>query len=463
MVILCPKLFGVASYQDLSENSPMKKYFLRIFGCAMNYADAERVASVLNDLDFEQTEDLTEADLVLLFTCSVRQKSEDKVFGELENFRKWKAQKAGRQIGLTGCMVRATSDRSSDKKDPLLRRGPALDFVWRIEESQKLSKLLLGPDPAPETRKLEPENYFSIQPKHDNPTQVCVPISTGCDNFCSYCIVPYARGREVSRSEEEILAECENAVKEGAIEVTLLGQNVNSYQKKKGAPALSGGEGFAKLLDQVAQIPDLKRIRFMSSHPKDFDDSVIEVMAAHENIERHLHLPAQHGDDEILKKMNRCYTSAHYLKLVEKFREKLPEASITTDFIVGFPGETEESFENLLSFYRAADFDFAFFAKYSPRPETPAADFEQQVPEAIKKERFQKLNSFVVETTTKKYAQLKNRTLKVLVERCNKGMWEGRSSESYLTKFESDEDLLGKLVKVKITRPREVELWGEVI
>jgi tRNA-2-methylthio-N6-dimethylallyladenosine synthase len=427
------------------------KYFLRIFGCAMNYADAERVASVLADLSFEPTKNLAEADLVLIFTCSVRQKSEDKVFGELENFRKWKALKANRQIGLTGCMVRKTSSQNSGKKDALLRRGPALDFVWKIEESSRLAELLSSPSPYP----LEPKTYFKIQPKHSNPAQACVPISTGCDNFCSYCIVPYARGREVSRPAEEILAECENAVKNGASEITLLGQNVNSWQKQKGA--------FAKLLNQVAQIPKLKRVRFVSSHPKDFDESVINVMAANENIERHLHLPAQHGDNEIMRKMNRNYTAAHYLQLVEKLRDKLPDASITTDFIVGFPGETDANFENLLEFYKKANFDFTYFAKYSPRPETPAASFENQVPEEIKKERFKKLNDLVVATTARKYAALKNKTLEVLVERCVKNTCEGRSSESYLTKFEGDETLVGKMVKVKITQPREVELWGEAL
>ena len=427
------------------------KYFFRIFGCAMNYADAERVASVLADLDFEQTKNLEEANLVLLFTCSVRQKSEDKIFGELENFRKWKTLKSGRKIGLTGCMVRKTSSQNSEKKDALLRRGPALDFVWRIEESSRLSDLLQ----ASTSYQPPTTNYFKIQPKHSNPAQVFVPISTGCDNFCSYCIVPYARGREVSRPVEEILAECENAVKNEATEITLLGQNVNSWQKKKGS--------FAKLLNQVAQISRLKRIRFISSHPKDFDESIIKVMAANENIERHLHLPAQHGDDEILKKMNRNYTAAHYLQLVEKFRSKLPEASITTDFIVGFPGETDENFENLLKFYKKANFDFAYFAKYSPRPETPAASFENQIPEVIKKERFKILNNLVVATTKKKYADLKSKTLEVLVEKCMKGVCEGRSSEFYLVKFEGSADLVGKMVQVKITKPREVELWGEIL
>ena len=426
----------------------MVNYYLKIFGCAMNYADAERVASVLRDLKLERTETLAEADLALLFTCSVKQKSEDKVFGVLENLREWKAEKTGRKIGLTGCMVRKTSSQSTEKKDSLLRRSDVLDFVWRIEDSAQLARLLTLAN-----NESTASDFFSIQPLHKNAAQVSIPISTGCDNFCSYCIVPHARGREISRSENEVLEECEKAVKNRAIEITLLGQNVNSYQKKAGV--------FAKLLGKVAQIPKLKRLRFVSSHPKDFDEDVIEVMAENENIERHLHLPAQHGDDEILEKMNRKYTSENYLKLLKKFRAKLPTASVTTDFIVGFPGETNEAFENLLNFYREADFDFAYFSKYSPRPETPAASFADQVSREKKSERFEALNNLLIETTSKKYAQLENKTLEVLVEKCRAGICEGKSSEFFSTKFEGDENLVGKMVKIKIVKPREVELWGE--
>ncbi len=443
----------------------MKKYCVKIFGCQMNYADAERVASVLDSAGWQHTEDLNEADAVFLFTCSVRQKAEDKVFGLLQNLKKWKIVKSGRKVGLTGCMVRETSSQSSGKKDALLRRSDALDFVWRIENSSELPRLL---DFSISTIfQTQSRDFFSIKPTWQNPVQVFIPIMTGCDNFCSYCIVPYARGREVSRNEKEILAECGEAVKNGAIEITLLGQNVNSYQKTRGA--------FAKLLAKIARIPNLKRLRFVSSHPKDFDESVIDIMATNENIERHLHLPAQHGDDEILRKMNRGYTAADYLKLLEKFRRKLPNASVTTDFIVGFPSETDENFENLLNFYRAVDFDFAFFSKYSPRPNTAAAKLQDDVDSKLKAERWHRLNKLMIAVASKKYAKLKNKTLEVLVEKTNchslgkrnleknkRCVLEGRSSEFFLVKFENDESLVGKIVNVKITQPREVELWGEV-
>ncbi len=413
----------------------------------MNYSDAERVASVLENLGWCQTTKIEKANLVLLFTCSVKQKAEDKVFGFLDNLVVWKSKKSDRCIGLTGCMVRRSSDRNAVKKDALLRRNTLLDFVWRIEETAQLPKFL------GENGCLAIKNYFSIPPTHSNPAQVFVPISTGCNNFCSYCIVPHARGREFSRDEKEVLAECEAAVRKGATEITLLGQNVDSYKKQKGA--------FAKLLARVAAIPKLGRLRFSSSHPKDFDGSVSEVMAKFGNIERHLHLPAQHGDDEILRRMNRGYTSREFLERVAKFREKNPKSSLTTDLIVGFPGESDEQFENLLNFYHEVNFDFAFFSKYSPRRGTPAATFENQIAERIKKERFRKLNELVVTTTTRKYLKLKNKTFEVLVEKCVDGICEGRSSEFYLTKFKGTKNLVGKIVRVRITQPREVELFGE--
>ena len=428
----------------------------------MNFSDAERVARVLEKLGFERTENLDEADLFLIFSCVVRQKAEDRIFGEIEKLTEWKSAKSGRRIGLTGCAVRRTSDRESARKDAFLRRAPKLDFTFQIAESEKLPELL-----AAETTnyKLQTTNYLEIDPARRNRRQVFVPISTGCDNFCSYCVVPYARGREISRDPTDILAECERAVANGAREITLLGQNVNSFRKKSGA--------FADLLDRVAAIPNLRRVRFTSSHPKDFDESVIAVLARNPNIERHLHLPAQHGDSEILARMNRNYSAAEYLELLAKFREKLPNASVTSDFIVGFPGESEKNFGNLLEFYERADFDFAFLAQYSPRLETPAATFPNQIAPAVKKERFEKLNNLILTTTARKLAKIKNRTLEVLVEKCGchsreSGKQEknkicaGRSSEFFAVKFPGAENLVGEFVKIKITRPREVELFGEI-
>jgi len=418
----------------------------------MNYSDAERTTTILKKHGWSSTAKLETANVVLLFTCSVRQKAEDRVFGELKKLKKWKSKQADRQIGITGCMIRQTSHRDSPEQDKLLKRSSLVDFVWKIENTSQLPKLL-----GKNTLMLSPkkaQSYFTIPPIPRNTTQVLVPIMTGCDNFCTYCIVPYARGHEISRPEEEILTECRQAVKNGAIEITLLGQNVNSFQKKRGS--------FAKLLKKIAQIPHLQRVRFISSHPKDFDESVIETMQKFPNIERHLHLPAQHGDDEILQRMNRGYTTTKYLNLIAKFREKLPSASITTDLIVGFPGETDENFQNLLNFYRKAQFDFCFLSKYSPRIGTPAAIFPNQISLKKKAERWHILNKLVISTTHQKYLKLKNKTFDILVEKHYEGICRGRSSESFLVKFHGQSNLVGKIVHVKITHPRDVELFGKI-
>lgn len=418
----------------------------------MNYSDSERIAAILEENGWEKTEKPEEATAYFLVTCAVKQKAEDKVFGYLKDLAKWKKEKPGRILGITGCMVRKTSNQSDEKRDRLLNRSPMLDLVWKIEDTAQLPELM-GLQPKTSAEKIA--DYFQITASFQGKFSALIPIMSGCENFCTYCVVPFARGREVSRSEKEILTECKKAVKQGVKEITLLGQNVDSYQKKAGK--------FAQLLEKVAQIKGLQRLRFTSSHPKDFNAGVIEVMLKYPNIEKHLHLPAQHGDDEILRRMNRGYTSEEFLKKIKLLRKKIPGVSITTDLIVGFPGESEAQFEKLLKFYREADFDFCFFSKYSPRPETPAAKFPNQIPEKVKAERWRKLNTLVVKITKQKYAKLKDKTLEVLVEKYREGICEGRSSEAYLVKFAGDAKLIGEIVKVKITQPREVELWGEIL
>lgn len=444
----------------------MHRYFLKIFGCQMNYADAQRLAAVFEKLGWKEGKEEDNSDCVILVTCSVKKKAEDRAFGLLKDLAEWKKQKSGRLVGLAGCMVRLTSSQTDSKKDPLLRNHPVLDFVLRAEDAPKLGELLVPAQPGLRNNpELTPDEkivaFFKIKPafhkssKLEAKSSKLIPIMTGCDNFCSYCIVPYARGRERSRPAEDVVQECTAAVAAGALEITLLGQNVNSYQKTPGA--------FAALLRKVAEIRGLRRLRFMSSHPKDFDESVIQVMKKYPNIERHLHLPIQHADNEILEKMNRKYTAGEYLAKLKKFREVLPEASITTDLIVGFPGETEKAFANLLKLYKKADFDFAYFSQYSPRPGTAAFRMKDDVGRKEKSARWHALNNLVVSTTAKKYKKYKDKTLEVLVERCSQGICLGRSSEFCLTKFKGSKDLIGKIVKVKITQPREVELWGELV
>lgn len=417
----------------------------------MNYSDAERVAAVLADYGYAPTTVADEADLQLFVTCSIRQKAEDRVYGLLRDLAGWKAARPGRQIGLTGCMVKRTSKRTETKPDPLLTKNVPLDFVWRIEDTGRLPELL-GRGGLPAYGK----TYFSIQPSRGTGAQVFVPIMTGCDNWCTYCVVPVTRGREVSRPAEEVLAECRAAVARGAQEITLLGQNVDSYAKRAGA--------FAELLAAVAELPGLARLRFTSSHPKDLDARVIDVLASHPKIERHLHLPAQHGDDAILSRMNRGYTAAEYLERIAYFREKVPDGSVTTDLIVGFPGETDQQFANLIEFYKKAAFEFAFIARYSPRPGTAAAKMAAQIPADVKATRWRELNELLRQTTAAAYARWHGRMLEVLVENVVDGVASGRSSQFFLVKFPTtNADLVGKMVRVRVTQPREVELIGEQI
>jgi len=434
----------------------VKTYFLHILGCAMNYADAERIESVLAATGWAQAADADEADLYLFVTCSVKQKAEDKVFGFLRDLSKWKEQKPGRQVGLTGCMARLSSNRDSAKQDALLSRGASLDFVFRIEDTAQLPDLLGG-----ELKASAPEDaeyyrrYLNLDPKRKNTFQALVPISKGCDNFCSFCIVPTTRGREISRPAEEVLAECEKAIANGAVEISLLGQNVDSYQKSSAA--------FAELLDSVAQLPGLQRLRFTSSHPKDTVEAVMDVMAANPNIERHLHFAAQHGDDEVLQKMNRGYTAAEFLEKVKLFRQKVPGASVTTDIIIGFPGETEAAFDHLKRFYRDAAFEFAFISRYSPRPGTISAEqMTDDVPREVKAARWNEMNEILKEITSARYAALQGQIVNVLVESCEAGVCAGRSSEMFLVKFPGDAALVGSIVSVKIKLPRTVELIGEL-
>lgn len=422
----------------------------------MNHADAERVSSVLTATGWTETKEAKEADLYIFVTCSVRQKAEDRVFGLLEVLADWKQARAGRQIAITGCMARLTSNRTSTKPDPLLRRCPLLDLVWRMTDTHLVPDLL-GAKLAP-TAPSDDEYYkhfFAINPERKNPVSALIPIMTGCDNWCTYCIVPVTRGREVSRPQAEILTECRKAVAGGALEITLIGQNVDSYQKSS--------EAFAELLAEVARIPNLRRVRFMSSHPKDISPAVMDVMAAHPTIERHLHLAVQHGDNAVLERMNRGYTAAEFLKKIRLFRKKVPGATVTTDIIVGFPGETPAAFKKLVKFYKQAAFDFAFISRYSPRRGTASAKlWKDDVPREVKAARWNELNQLLLTTTNQLLQKRIGQTLEVLVERSENGLCSGRSSEFIFTKFLGTPDLIGTIQPVKINLAKEIELVGKI-
>ncbi len=412
----------------------------------MNYSDSERIRSVLERVGWSETEQEKNADLVIFNTCSVRQKSEDKAVGAM---RKCKQENPDTCIGVTGCMVRKTGSRKHSN-DKLLKLNP-VDFVFRIEDLGKIPKVLEEFFPGQVSFVEEIENYFSIMPHVENSAQVFVPIMQGCDKFCAYCIVPHTRGREISRPMKNILDECEILVKKGAKEITLLGQNVNSY-------VADGKKCFAQLLREVDKLKKhgLKRIRFTSPHPQDFKDDVIDAIAECETLCPYVHLPAQHGSDKVLKEMNRNYTSAEYEMIVKKLRKCVPGCSIVTDIIVGFPGETEEDIQALLNFGDRMKFDFSYTAIYSPRKGTPAAEREDQIPAEEKKSRFHRFDEVVKKHALARRAEFIGETVEVLVETAtpNKdGTWRcgGRSAEFLEVYCTTKENLLGQIVNIKIT------------
>lgn len=436
----------------------MRQFTILTFGCQMNYSDSERIHALLNRAGWTYTENEKDADMVIFNTCSVRQKSEDKAVGAM---KKCKENNPKACIAVTGCMIRQTGSRNNSK-DKVLKVKP-VDFVFRIEDLGKLPKIMEEFFPAEVNYADEIQNYFDVSPKVKNTTQVFVPIMQGCDKFCAYCIVPHTRGREISRPMPDILKECEELVRNGAVEITLLGQNVNSYTHE-------GKKSFAQLLHEVDKLHalGLRRTRFTSPHPQDFKDDVIDELARMKTACPYVHLPVQHGSDKVLHEMNRNYTVADFEEIIKKLRAKIPGLSLATDIIVGFPGETEEDVQQLLDFGERMKFDFSYTAIYSPRKGTSAAEREDQVSQEDKKDRFHRFDEVVKKHALAHRAEFVGKTLEVLVEnakREDKELWRcgGRSAEMYETYFESSEDLTGKIVKVKITETQGFVLTGELV
>lgn len=417
------------------------------FGCQMNARDSEKLRGILEEIGYRNT-DKEEADLVLYNTCTVRENANTKVYGRLGYLHSLKDKNPHMIIGLCGCMM-----QERQVVDRLRKSFRFVDLIFGTHNVYKLAELLyhvfedqgMVVDIMQKTEQVVEElptdrKYFF---------KSGVNIMYGCNNFCSYCIVPYVRGREHSRDPEEILCEIRGLVRDGVREVMLLGQNVNSYGK--GLPE-DKSCSFARLLEQIAQIEGLDRVRFMTSHPKDLSDDLIAVMAKYPNICRHLHLPLQSGSTEILKKMNRRYTKDSYLALVDRIREAMPDISLTTDIIVGFPGETEEDFQETLDVVRRVRFDSAFTFLYSRRSGTPAADMEQ-VPEDVMKGRFDRLLALVQKTGREQTARFEGRTMDVLVEQVNEhdaSLVTGRLDNNTVVHFPGTADLIGQIVPVHL-------------
>ena len=436
-----------------------KKYCkLIVYGCQGNVSDGERMAGQLKAIGYDRTEDMEQADLILINTCCVRETAEDKVYGKIGEIKALKRRKPELIFGIAGCMAQKEGEA-------LIKRAPHIDFVLGTSKVHSLSQTV---------RRIEAERGHVVDVNltetelpdeseapvlRDGKLSAWVPIMYGCNNFCTYCIVPYVRGRERSRLPEDIVREVEQAVKAGYKEVTLLGQNVNSYGKDHKQA------DFAELLAMVDKVEGIERVRFMTSHPKDLSDKVIEVIRDGKHLCEHIHLPVQHGSSKILKAMNRVYTAEAYKDLVKRIRAAMPEVSLTTDLIVGFPGETEEDFEELLAFLKEIRYDAAYTFIYSKRSGTPAAEMAEQVPEELKKARLQKLMEVQNEISLEINKSLQGKTMEVMVEGPSKNdetVWMGHTRSNKIVLFPHGEEKEGDFVQVKITSPQTCVLKGEV-
>ena len=434
-------------------------YIVKTWGCQMNERDSEIMAGVLEEAGYRAVAKEADADLIIYNTCLIRENAEMKVFGNLGQLKALKRKNHKMRIALCGCMAQKEHIVAKLKKS-----YPHVDIVFGTHNIHELPDLLLQ-SYMKKSRQIHVmedgiKTYQNLPSHRLYDFKAFVNIMFGCNNFCSYCVVPYTRGREQSRSSEEILQEIRQLAAAGYKEVTLLGQNVNSYGND-----LEAEHSFADLLKAIAKIEGIRRIRFMTSHPKDISRELIDTMASHDNICNQLHLPVQAGSDAVLKKMNRKYTSGDYLQMLRYAKETIPTLTISTDLIVGFPGETEEDFEKTLSLVQEAEYDFAFSFLYSPREGTPAAMAEEQVPDADKHARFDRLQEVLQPIFLKKNEALVGSVQEVLVEgisKNDKNVLNGRTEGNKLVHFPGSQALIGKLVHVRVTEAKTFTLFGEM-
>jgi len=460
------------------------KYLINTLGCAMNYSDSERVAALLEKLGYEKTSEVADTDLYIFNTCSIRQKGEDRVYGQLNNLERLKKSNPRLLVGITGCMVRSTSSRNSEKetKDEIIKKIDAVDFVFRITDSHKIGEVLEEAEPQLDLPQLEEAGlstdlkgqtaYLAIKPKYGSKFQAFVPIQIGCDKYCTYCIVPYARGREQSRPMADIIAECRALVENGCKEITLVGQTVNSYGLSITDKKTGGFEGiadpFVKLLTEIDHLQELglNRVRFTSPHPRDYTDALIEAHATLKTLTPHFHLPVQAGDDEVLRRMNRQYTVEKYRGIINRIRARVPNASITTDIIVGFCGETDEQFERTVALFAEIRWDMAYLSRYSPRPGTTSVKvFVDDVPRSVKASRWHTLNSLLEKCSSEYNQKMVGRTFEILVEKFDEatGECEGKSRENKVVQFPGNQNLVGSIVEVKVTKAIQWNVKGELL
>lgn len=435
-------------------------YYILTMGCQLNENDSEKICGMIENMGYSKTEDLKNADLILFNTCCVRENAEDKLFGKLGEAKKVK-EKRGTIIAIGGCMM-----QEKHIQDKLKKSYPFFDIIFGTHTIHKFPedvyRVMQNEKQIQDILDIDGEIIEGLPIKRNDNIKASVTIMNGCNNFCSYCIVPYVRGRERSRSPEDIINEIENLAKVGYKEITLLGQNVNSY---KGNGNL-GIYKFSDLLKAVNKIPGIERIRFVSPHPKDFTDDVIEAIALSDKVCKIIHLPLQSGSTKVLKVMNRKYTKNQYLSLVEKMKNKIPGLKLSTDIIVGFPGETEAEFEDTLDVVKKVCFEQVFMFIYSRRVGTPGDKMENQIPEEIKHKRFDKLKALVesqIEENNKEYV---GTIQKVLIEgksKTNDKVLTGRTDTNKVVNIEGNENLIGSIVDVKIVSEHMWYLKGKIV
>ncbi|CAB1245159.1 enzyme for ms(2)i(6)A formation for tRNA modification [Clostridiaceae bacterium BL-3] len=437
-----------------------KTFFIETWGCQMNEEDSEKLSGMLKKMGYIRTESKINADLIILNTCCVRENAELKVYGHLGALKKMKRENPNLIIALCGCMM-----QQKHMAENIIKKFPFVDIIFGTHNAYKFPQYL-------NTVRQENSSVVEIQDREtgivedipidrESTVKAFVTIMYGCNNFCTYCIVPYVRGRERSRNPVNIEDEIKDLVSKGYKEITLLGQNVNSYGKDL-VPKVK----FSQLLRRINGIEGLDRIRFMTSHPKDLTEDVIDAVLECDKVCEQIHLPVQSGSNNILKRMNRNYSREQYLELIYKIRKKIPEAAITTDIMVGFPGESEEDFEETLNLAKEVEYDSAFTFIYSRRKGTPADKLEEQVPENIKHERFNRLVEVVNESSAKKNKVYEGKIEEILVEglsKNNSAKLMGRTRTGKLVNFQGDVDSIGRLVKVRISKAHSFSLSGKQI
>ena len=426
----------------------------------MNEHDTEVMAGIFMALGYEATNSVDDANVILLNTCAIRENAENKVFGELGHLKALKLEKPDLLLGVCGCM---SQEESVVKR--ILEKHHFVDMIFGTHNIHRLPQILneayLSKEMVIEVWSKEGDVIENLPKERMGNIKAWVNIMYGCDKFCTYCIVPFTRGKERSRRPEDIIQEVRHLAAQGYQEITLLGQNVNAY----GKDFHDIDYRLADLMDEIRKI-DIPRVRFMTSHPWDFDDQLIEVLAKGGNLVDHIHLPVQSGSSEVLKIMGRKYTREDYIELIKKIKASIPNLSLTTDLIVGYPNETEEQFEETLSLYREIGFDAAYTYIYSPREGTPAAKMQDNVPMEVKKERLQRLNAVVKEYSAKVMKEYQDQVVEVLVEgesKNNPDVLAGYTTKSKLVNFRGPKSIVGQIVKVKITDTRTWSLNGELV